>query len=294
MKLVIARFFTSVFFLFTCIANAQTTRQPSSNSQAVYRLTMTEYEGDGNSAVWSFLSADGWKAHAKWRNGEEANLELQSPQKGKVLIRRYDVEGAKEGLIATYEGTLGDDGEVGGTFTYSYKGQKRSGRWYAILGKAAEGPPSVMHWCSQHCGTWRLDNGPPYDKPHYGSGQASGSIVIVEKFTADSVVMRRIDYRPYAGTAILTGALSSDGNSIVNGVIEWTYHPCCGLTKGPYQAAWGTAIDTVPGSDEERAARGSQSAELTVGNAYDAARTMRDTVLEIKKWADFFQLFTSE
>lgn len=111
--------------------------------------------------------------------------------------------------------------------------------------------PNVVHWCAQHCTTWTLDKGAPFDKPHYGN-QGVGSIVIVERFTRESVIMQRTDYRPYPGRAVLKGQLSSEGNSIVNGTIEWTYHPCCGLSTGKFQAAWGTAINTVPGSDAER------------------------------------------
>ena len=113
--------------------------------------------------------------------------------------------------------------------------------------------PSLLHWCSAHCSTWTLDKGAPFDKPHYGS-QALGAIVIVERWTRESVVMNRTDYN-VPGKAVLTGKLSSDGNSIVNGTIEWTYHPCCGLGTGKFQAAWGPALDTVPGTDEEREAR---------------------------------------
>jgi hypothetical protein len=103
----------------------------------------------------------------------------------------------------------------------------------------------------EHCSTWTLDKGAPFDKPHYGS-VAAGGIVIVESWTRESVVMNRTDYGQYPGAAVLTGKLSSDGNSIVNGTITWTYHPCCGLSSGQYNAAWGTAINTVPASDAER------------------------------------------
>jgi hypothetical protein len=105
-------------------------------------------------------------------------------------------------------------------------------------------PPSVMHWCAQHCTTLTWNNG------HYGG---PNSIWIVEKWTRDLVVIRRTDYRPYPGVAVLTGKLSEQGNSIENGTIRWTYHPCCGLSTGTFQAAWGTAINTVPGSDQDRA-----------------------------------------
>jgi hypothetical protein len=115
-----------------------------------------------------------------------------------------------------------------------------------------------MHWCAQHCMTLRLDKGPPLDKPHYGS-QALGSIVVVQKFTRESVVMLRTDYGRFPGRATLTGKLSADGNRIVDGTIEWTYHPG-GLSTGKFQAAWGTAINSVPGSDAEREALSRSSA----------------------------------
>jgi hypothetical protein len=59
---------------------------------------------------------------------------------------------------------------------------------------AGQGPPSVMHWCSQHCGTMTLDPGPPFDKPHYGS-VVMGSIATVKSFTHDQVVMERTAHR---------------------------------------------------------------------------------------------------
>jgi hypothetical protein len=67
------------------------------------------------------------------------------------------------------------------------------------------GPPNVMHCCAAHCGTWMLDKGAPVDKPHYGNA-AAGSIVIVEHWAPDSVVMNRTDNNPnFRGTAVLTG-----------------------------------------------------------------------------------------
>jgi hypothetical protein len=105
-------------------------------------------------------------------------------------------------------------------------------------------PPAVLHWCSQHCTTLTWNDG------HYGGPT---SIWTVEKWTPELVVINRTDYRPYPGRAILTGKLSPQGNSIENGIIRWTYHPCCGLSSGTFQAAWGAAIQTVPGSDQERA-----------------------------------------
>lgn len=121
----------------------------------------------------------------------------------------------------------------------------------SLVAQTSQKPPDVMHWCAAHCSTWTLDKGAPFDKPHYGS-EASGSVVIVERFTPESVIMQRTDFRPYPGKALLTGKLSPDGSSIGGGTIQWTFHPCCGLSTGKFQAAWGPSLDTVPGSDAER------------------------------------------
>ena len=116
-------------------------------------------------------------------------------------------------------------------------------------------PPKLMHWCSQHCATWvwvgnrYVGEGTPHPEQSPQCG------VTVERFTSESVIIHRTDCTPYPGKAVLTGKVSPDGNSIVNGVIRWTYHPCCGLGAGTFTAAWGPALDTVPRSDQERAAR---------------------------------------
>ena len=109
-------------------------------------------------------------------------------------------------------------------------------------------PPPVMHWCSLHCSAWVLDYGDPFDKPHYGT-RKNGSVVIVERFSPEEVVMQRTDYGSVPGKATLRGRLSSDGNSIVGGTIEWTWHPCCGPSTGRYEAAWGAAMNSIPGQD---------------------------------------------
>jgi hypothetical protein len=114
-------------------------------------------------------------------------------------------------------------------------------------GTAPPGLPKVMHWCSQHCVTLIWENG------HYTNAASPGKTAwTVDSFTQGSVLMHRTDYEPYPGKAVLTGRISSQGNAILNGTIAWTYHPCCGLSSGTFNAAWGAALGTVPGSDAER------------------------------------------
>jgi hypothetical protein len=103
-----------------------------------------------------------------------------------------------------------------------------------------------MHWCGKSCMTLI------WDTDHYTNAAAPGNFIMtVEKFTRDSVVLHRTDFK-VPGTAVLTGKLSPQGDSIVDGTLTWTYHPCCKLNTFPFTAAWGAAIGTVPGSDEER------------------------------------------
>ena len=130
-------------------------------------------------------------------------------------------------------------------------------------------PPKLMHWCAQHCSTWVWvgDRYVGQGTPHPEKSPQCG--VTVERFTSESVILHRTDCTPYPGKAVLTGKLSPDGNSVVNGVIRWTYHPCCGLGSGTFTAAWGAALDSVPGSDQERAARAAaaRAAQQSPGSA---------------------------
>jgi hypothetical protein len=67
----------------------------------------------------------------------------------------------------------------------------------------------------------------------------------VESFTRESVLLHRTDFGLHQGEAVLTGRISAQGNSIVDGVQRWI-----GNSKNDheFQAAWGDAIGSVPGS----------------------------------------------
>lgn len=270
-----------------CTACAQSTTIPPSSSKTAYRLTMTECEGVDNCTTWSFLSSNGWKGYAKWRTGEEAILELESPNPGKITIHRTDVQGSKAGLTATYNGTLRQD-RLGGEFESHFRGHDESGNWYAMIGVTAPKTPDVIHVCIAHCGALVWESG------HYvNHGGQNTSIYTVESFTRDSFVMHRTDYGSFPLTATLTGKLSGNDDCVVNGVIQWTSG---NHGSGNFQAAWGTCEHMVPWSDEERAARGGapQSQQITPGDVYNGAKALRDGVLELKKWNDFFQIFRSQ
>jgi hypothetical protein len=87
--------------------------------------------------------------------------------------------------------------------------------------------------------------------------------------------MERNDYGAFPGKAILKGTLSPDGKSIVDGTITWTYHPRGGLGTGPFRAAWGPAIKTVPGDDRELAKETGADPDAPSGDAGSDADLQR-------------------
>jgi hypothetical protein len=108
-------------------------------------------------------------------------------------------------------------------------------------------------------------------------------VYTVEAFTTQAVKINRVDQN--GGIAVLTGELSPQSNSIVNGTITWT---AVGSGTFPFTMAWGTAF-----SSARVAANQSQSTQVTGRDVYEGAKAVREAVSEIKKWNDFFQLFSS-
>lgn len=137
-------------------------------------------------------------------------------------------------------------------------------------------PPPVLHWCSAFCSTWIWD-GKRYvvqGKPH--PEQTGGIAVTVEKFTVDEVLLHRTDFGQVPGRADLRGKISNNGNAIVNGLITWTYHPCCGIGSGGFNAAWGALLNQIPGSGappahyEDRLIAGAAGDRSPVANSQPA------------------------
>jgi hypothetical protein len=96
-----------------------------------------------------------------------------------------------------------------------------------------------MHFCALNCFTLKLDNG------RYVITSDNGfitSIWAVESFTRQSVILHRTDSSGFS--AVLTGQISKEGNRLINETWDGK--------ASDFKLAWGTALNTVPGSNEER------------------------------------------
>ena len=112
-------------------------------------------------------------------------------------------------------------------------------------GRSAElTPPALMHVCIAHCFPLRWGNG-----NYTLVGPSNTSVYTVESFTRDAIVMHRTDRGTFPLTAVMTGKLSKDGNSVVDGKIVWTSG---NHGEGAFRAAWGSALSSVPGDDAGR------------------------------------------
>lgn len=185
--------------------------------------------------------------------------------------------GTKAGLTATYTGNLRDN-RLAGAFDSRYQGRHESGNWYAVMDDLPGGLPRAMRFCGPaRCGTlsWSGD--------HYIAtydDNSGHSVYTVETFTPEQIKMHR--FEPDGKTAVLTGRLSPEDNSIVDGRITWADGGVF-----PFTMTWGTAYS---GTGASRATI--PAGQVTGRDMYDNARALRDGVLELKKWSDFFQLFS--
>jgi hypothetical protein len=185
--------------------------------QAASPVTMTECEGTNNCATWTFLGSQG---NGQWPSGEVANLTVENFDADTVVIRRADSTGVAAGLTAVYKGTRHGD-RIGGEFTSSWPGHwdGKAGNWYATIEKNSVSLPTLMHWCIDCAngmgGTLVWENG-HYLNVNDVPGQTT--ILTVEKFTRESVVLHRTNSGRYPGSAVLTGQISAQGNSIANGI----------------------------------------------------------------------------
>jgi hypothetical protein len=102
-------------------------------------------------------------------------------------------------------------------------------------------PPSQLHFCWTNCFTLILDNGV------YRRADGTAESWTVETFSSDAIVLHRHDspaeWNGYSEDVVYAGQVSNDRliGVTVNG------KPTSGI-----DASWGTALNTLPGSDAER------------------------------------------
>jgi len=107
--------------------------------------------------------------------------------------------------------------------------------------------PEIMHYCRDNCITLRLKNGYYVSTTRYSwESPDYSSTWVVESFTPSSVILHRTDTGSFALKITITGQIS--GDTLVD--VKEDGMP----SKG--RLAWGTSLDTVPGSNEERDRRG--------------------------------------
>jgi hypothetical protein len=112
-------------------------------------------------------------------------------------------------------------------------------------------------------------------------------VLTVRSFTPQSVILDRTDTGSVPLTATMTGKISDDGNSLSNGVLSFTGGPTI-----PFQMTWGTALTTLPGSDQERdGVSGSQPRQpsITVEDMIQGAQNVRDAIELLQFFAVLFQ-----
>jgi len=112
-------------------------------------------------------------------------------------------------------------------------------------------PPPVLHFCAAHCATWYLTT----DKKGYTGVVGYPDIpeglgVSIGSFTRGSVVLNRNDPPnpsfPNGLTAVISGTVSPQGNTLENGTIRWTAGQAGTFAA---QISWGTALNALPGQD---------------------------------------------
>jgi hypothetical protein len=105
-------------------------------------------------------------------------------------------------------------------------------------------PPSQLHFCWTNCFTLILDNGV------YRRTDGTEESWTVETFSSDAIVLHRhdvpADWNGYSEDVVYAGQVSNDR------LIGVTVN---GKPTGGIDASWGTALNTLPGSNAERDAK---------------------------------------
>jgi hypothetical protein len=112
---------------------------------------------------------------------------------------------------------------------------------YALQTEDTPAPPQVIHFCWTNCFTLNFDNG------IYRRADGADETWTLERFTSTSVVLHRHDapaaWNGFNADVIYAGQVSND--RLINVTIG-------GKPASGVDAAWGVALNTVPGSNAER------------------------------------------
>jgi hypothetical protein len=119
-------------------------------------------------------------------------------------------------------------------------------------GDDGESRPSVLHFCNVHCMTLVWTQGHYLMVTKFSWAPAGGtSTWTVERFTHDSVILHRKESPPDPADpkgwqdVVYAGRVSKEGNRLLDMTINGSLESNAKLT-------WGSALNSIPGSDEER------------------------------------------
>ncbi len=128
-----------------------------------------------------------------------------------------------------------------GNVVYSDRADASAAQQSVVRIEDARNPPDVIHFCWTNCFTLSYDNG------LYRRTDGSDETWTVERYTSRSLILRRHDapaaWNGFSSDVIYQGQVSNDRliGVTVNGSPVPDIH-----------AAWGVALDTLPGSNAER------------------------------------------
>jgi hypothetical protein len=129
------------------------------------------------------------------------------------------------------------------------------------------GPPGVMHFCWTNCFTLELDGG------LYRRADGSDETWTVERFTPTSFLLHRHDapaaWNGFSADVAYEGQISDQ--RLVNVTVG-------GRPVNDIQAAWGGALDTLPGSNAERDQRSPSPPATADSQSSDAPPPLPDEV----------------
>lgn len=127
----------------------------------------------------------------------------------------------------------------------------------------APAPPRVLHFCWTNCFTLELDGG------LYRRADGSDETWTIDRFTSTSFLLHRHDapasWNGFSADVAYEGQIA--GERLVNVMVG-------GQPVNDIQAAWGAALQSLPGSNEERD-QGNSSSPSTAGLTPDADTEVR-------------------